>query len=186
MGPAVKPKHGMIAFLVSLICFIPVLGIIFSLVYLIVATVSSKSNSKYFALIALAGIGFNYLLFQYAQEKLFEDKVFYADFEPHAVSELTAIVRHIEYFKLQNGRYPHDLNELKATVKDGEMLTFVDFSAPRTALEPPREFHFELINEGSNYLLFGIGQDNVLYSDDDVLPIIDKEKDQNIGWVSAK
>lgn len=116
----------------------------------------------------------------------FKDDMFGKNLEPHAINSMTLLVRNIEYFKIQNGKYPNTMEELRTNLKEGEMVFTHDVSGPMKMGSTQREFHYEVINSGNNYFLFGQGQDGISFTQDDIFPIIDPEKDKNIGWVRQK
>ena len=107
-------------------------------------------------------------------------------FEPHVRSILTTMVRHIEFYKLQNDRYPSDLAELRSSLKEGEMVLTFDVSGPLKFGEKAREFHYEVIGGGSKYVLLGVGADGKPFTEDDVYPLFDPTKDKVLGWVKRK
>ena len=78
------------------------------------------------------------------------------------------------------------MRELHSSLKSGEMVFFYDMSSPISMDIKPREFYYEVLNNGNNYVLFGIGVDATPYTDDDIYPLIDTEKDKNIGWIKSK
>lgn len=179
-------KHGTGAFVLSGISFIPLIGVIPGIICVINALVSRKENSKKLGLIGFSGIVVTFILYGVILPSVFNSKDFGKNFEPHAISAMTSLVRHIEYFKLQNNEYPKSIEELRSNLKEGEMVFSYDMSGPMSMGKQPREFYYEVINNGNNYLLFGIGQDATPFTADDIFPLIDSEKDKNIGWVKSK
>ena len=117
---------------------------------------------------------------------MFNNATISKQFEPHAISAMTTLVRHVEYYKLQYNRYPSSMEELRSNLKEGEMVFSSDMSGPMRLGEKPRDFYYEVINGGKNYLLFGVGADATPFTEDDIYPLIDSDKDKNIGWVKHK
>lgn len=181
-----KTKHGTGAFVLSGISFIPLIGVIPGIICIINAIISRKENSKKLGLIGFSGIMVTVILYGVILPSVFNSKDFGKNFEPHAISAMTSLVRHIEYFKLQNNEYPKSIEELRSNLKEGEMVFSFDMSGPVSMGKQQREFYYEVINGGNNYLLFGIGQDATPFTNDDIYPLIDSEKDKNIGWVKNK
>ena len=179
-------KHGTGAFVLSGISFIPLLGVIPGIICIINALVSRKENSKKLGLIGFSGVMVTVILYGVILPNLFNSEKFGKNFEVHSVSAMTSLVRHIEYYKLQNNQYPNSIEALRTNLKEGEMVFTYDMSGPMGIGKKPREFYFEIINNGNNYLLFGVGQDNTPFTSDDIYPLIDKEKDVNIGWMKNK
>jgi len=182
----VENKHGTGAFVLSGLSFIPLVGVIFGGICIINAIVSRKSNSIKLGLIGLAGIMFTVIIYGVLLPTIFKNSDFTKQFEVHAIDTMTTLVRNIEYFKLQNNRYPKSIKELRTNLKEGEMVLTFDMSGPIDLGKKAREFHYELINNEKNYLLFGVGVDAKPFTEDDIYPLIDTKKDKNIGWVKIK
>ena len=77
------------------------------------------------------------------------------------------------------------MEELRSNLKEGEMVFSYDMSGPMGMGKTPRDFYYSVINNGQNYLLFGIGVDAIPFTEDDIFPLIDPNKDNNIGWVKS-
>ncbi|MBT1449510.1 hypothetical protein KJ365_01340 [Glaciecola sp. XM2] len=178
-----KTHHGSGAFILSGVSFIPLIGVIPGIICIINALVSRKENSKKLGLIGFSGVMLTVVLYGIVLPAVFNSKSIGKSFEPHAISAMTSLVRHIEYFKLQNDAYPKSIAELRSNLKQGELVFTHDVSGPLVLGEQHREFYYEVVNDGNNYLLFGIGQDAVAFTADDIYPLIDEEKDKNVGWV---
>lgn len=179
-------KHGIGAFILAGISFIPLIGIFTGIICIVIASVGKKSNSKFLGGLGLAGILFSVVLYGSLYYKATSDGVFSKGFEVHAISAMTSLVRNIEYYKLQQGIYPESMDDIRANLKEGELVFSFDMSAPMNVNNKQRDFYFEVINDGNNYLLFGIGQDSTPFTQDDIYPSIDPVKDKNIGWVKYK
>ena len=186
MNTEEKKKHGVGAFILAGISFIPLIGIFTGIICIVIAVVGKKSNSKLLGGLGFAGIMFSVILYGSLFYKMFNDEEFSKGFEVHAVSAMTSLVRHIEYYKLQYGYYPESMQALRENLKEGEMVFSFDMSGPINMNGQQRDFYYEVINGGANYLLFGIGQDATPFTADDIFPLIDPEKDKNIGWAREK
>ena len=181
-----KTKHGAGAFVLAGISFIPLIGVITGLICIINALVSRKANSKLLGGLGFTGIMVSVILYGVVLPNLFNNENFSKQFEPHAISAMTSLVRHIEYYKLQNNRYPSSMEELRSNLKEGEMVFSFDVSGPISMGQKQRDFYYEVINNGTSYLLFGVGVDATPFTEDDIYPLIDTNKDKNIGWVMKK
>lgn len=178
-----KTKHGTGAFVLAGVSFIPLIGVIPGLICIINALIRRVSNSKLLGILGFSGIMFTVVLYGVILPNIFNSETFSKSFEPHAISAMTSLVRHIEYYKLQNDRYPNSIEELRSNLKEGEMVFSFDMSGPMSLGEQQRDFYYEVINNGNNYLLFGIGADATPFTEDDIYPLIDTTKDKNIGWI---
>ncbi len=181
-----KKKHGVGAFILAGISFTPLIGIFIGIICIVIAVVGKKSNSKLLAGVGFSGVMFSVVLYGSLFYKALNNDEPSKGFEVHAISAMTSLVRHIEYYKLQQGTYPDSMEVLRANLKDGEMVFSYDMSGPMNMNSQQRDFYFEVVNDGRNYLLFGIGQDAVPFTQDDIFPIIAPQKDKNIGWIKRK
>lgn len=181
-----EAKHGTGAFVLAGVSFIPLIGVFAGIICIINALVSRKTNSKLLGGLGFSGIIVSIILYGVVLPNMFNSVNFSKQFEPHAVSAMTSLVRHVEYYKLQNNRYPNSMEELRSNLKEGEMVFSFDVSGPISMGQRQRDFHYEVINDGTNYLLFGIGADAVPFTEDDIYPLIDANKDKNIGWLKSK
>lgn len=182
-------KHNIGAFMLAGVSFIPsYVGIFAGIVCIINAAFTRTSNSMLLGSLGLGGLIFNLVIFPtiLTLQEMYEGDFFKGRaFEPHAISAMTSLIRNIEYIKMQSGSYPKSMTEIRENLKDGEMVVTHDVSAS-FAQEHPKGFFYELINDGNNYILFGIGIDGIPFTEDDIYPIIDPHKDRNIGWVKRK
>ncbi len=186
MEENIKNKHGTGAFVLSGMSFFPIIGVIPGIICIFNALISRKENSKKLGFLGFSGIMVTVILYGFILPSIFNSKDFNKNFEPHSISTMTSLVRQIEYFKLQSSKYPKSIEELRSNLTEGEMVLTYDMSGPTTIGDRPREFYYEVINDSNNYLLFGIGQDSVPFTNDDIYPLIDVEKDKNIGWIKTK
>ncbi len=186
MSTEKKKKHGAGAFVLAGFSFIPIIGVLTGIICILNAVIARRPNSKLLGLLGFSGIMFSVILYGVILPNIFKNTDFSRQFEAHAISAMTSLVRNIEYIKLQNGTYPESMEEIRASLKEGEMLLSYDVSGPAKMGETRRDFYYEVINDGNNYLLFGIGIDATPFTEDDIYPLIDPAKDKNIGWVKSK
>ena len=93
--------------------------------------------------------------------------------EQHAQMHLNALVKCVEYHKLENGHYPDSIQQLDT--RD----SFIFITDP-TQLGKNICFNYQ--NLGDKYLLFSSGTDGVPNTEDDIFPKV-KPDSQNVGWV---
>lgn len=85
------------------------------------------------------------------------------------------IVKAIEFYKLQNGHYPSNLDALGEDIKTQAKLQ-------RNGLSSLGEIHYELVADGITYYLLVIGPDGKPFSSDDILPNISEQEMRKIGY----
>jgi hypothetical protein len=95
--------------------------------------------------------------------------------EQTAQIHLTSLIKDIEYYKLQNGKYPDSLKQLES---QNEMV----FMHDPTQSEHGNDY-YNYKNLGENYILFSSGSDQTQNTSDDLYPQIKNLK--NIGWIKS-
>jgi len=98
--------------------------------------------------------------------------------EEMAQMELNSLVKHIEFYKLENGQYPDSLQQLES--KD----EFIFMTDPTQSIKNGGKY-YNYKNLGSKYLLFSSGTDGIPYTEDDIFPQI-KTNNENIGWIKEQ
>ena len=91
-------------------------------------------------------------------------------FEPHTVMMLDKSVEMLERYKTDQSNYPIKLENVKDYLSEDELFINGDFMGPMNFGEKLRPFHYERLDEGNAYYLFGIGLDGVPFTEDDVYP----------------
>jgi len=162
------------------------MGVFAGMACILLAVIGRRSNSMLLGGLGFSGIMCTVIIYGVILPSVINNIDLSKHFEPQAKSAMTSLVRHAEYFKLQHGHYPESLEELRANLKDGELVFFYDMSGPLRPDQEPREFYYEVVGDGDSYLLFGVGGDAEPFTSDDIYPLIDPVKDKNIGWVSQK
>lgn len=163
-------------YILGLICLVPLFGVVAGVVFIIIGLV--KYKDKWFTLMGLAGIGVSILMFMAASAgfDLFKNKLAVGSdglFQKVAQTELTALVKDVEFYKLQNGRYPDSLQQLS---KDNDEALFIDPTQTRQ-----KNHFFYYARQGSQYELFSRGRDGLPHTKDDILPKIAQKTDGKIG-----
>jgi hypothetical protein len=102
-----------------------------------------------------------------------------------AVTMLNDTVKEIEFFKLQNGHYPANLDEIQSK----EKTHFNNMMDP-TWIERPgskfTQFYYELGPAGTFYFLRSVGPDDIPFTIDDILPSISENDQTNVGLRTKK
>lgn len=96
--------------------------------------------------------------------------------EQHAQIQLNSLVKDIEYYRIQNGKYPDSLKQLEA---QNEIVFLED--PTQSELD---EHYYNYENLGKKYLLFSSGSDQIKNTIDDIFPLIKNAK--NVGWTVNK
>jgi hypothetical protein len=97
--------------------------------------------------------------------------------DKHAEMALTTLVKHIEFYKLENGKYPDNLKQIESK---NEFIFIVD-PTQKADKDNPKYFNYK--NLGEKYLLFSPGNDGITNTKDDIYPII--KTNNKIGWTKS-
>ena len=176
-----QEKLGTFPFVIGGVSFIPGIGILFGIIAIIWGLVTKKLGGKKLAIIGASGIGFSVVLYS---------ALFYFGFSQRggvyddlraklSKSTITSLVQAIEFYKIQNGKYPKSLEILRKSLPENSMVFVHDPTHVQMAGEP-RYYHYELKDQ-KHYYLLGVGPDEKPYTSDDVLPTIEVKPNSNVG-----
>lgn len=178
-----EEKLGRYSYVLGGLSYIPLFGVLFGIFSIAWGLVSRKRGGLALALIGLGGIAFSGILY---------GGLFYFGFVQRggvfdelrtrmAKSNLTSLVQSIEFYKLQNGRYPEGLEVLAKSVPKEQPVFIHDPSIEMAGKKSPY-FHYQLTENGNAYYLLGVGPDGKPFTADDILPEIDTTKSGSIGF----
>jgi hypothetical protein len=174
-------KLGAFPFVIAGISFIPLIGVLFGMVAVIWGLVTKKQGGKKLAIIGACGIVFTIVVY---------GALFYFGFSQRGgvydelrvklgESTITTLAQSIEFYKAQNGHYPISLEELQESLPEASIVFIVDPTHINME-EKQRNFYYELQGDNHYYLL-GVGQDEVPFSRDDIIPKIEIKENSSIG-----
>lgn len=178
---------GCLSYVLGGLSFIPLIGVVFGVIVIVLGIIKRKIGGWKLILIGSLGIIFTIVLYGSLFYKGFIERggTFDELSKQLAQTQLTDLVKHIEYYKIQNGNYPSNLKVFQP--KDGEETkSFIFVNDPMNkelSLGEPSLYYYELINEGKNYYLFSSGIDGIPFSSDDVHPIVSIEEFAKIGYI---
>jgi hypothetical protein len=181
-----KEKLGAFPFVFGGLSFIPLIGVIFGIIAIIWGATTSKLGGKKLAMIGVSGIAFTFILYG----ALFYFGVaqrggVYDDLRAQlGETTLTSLVQAIEFYKVQSGKYPKNLEILRESLPENSLVFVFDPTDIQTDGEQ-RYFHYALEGD-SNYYLLGVGPDGVPYTSDDLVPKIEIAPGSNIGLLIHK
>jgi len=107
---------------------------------------------------------------------LLETHVFHRQRVVVAQRELNYMVRQMEFYKFENGKYPGDLWELN------------HFDHGVFPVDPTQEGFFNNLynyqNFGDHYTLFSVGPDGIPHTSDDIFPVVPPDTGRvHYGWI---
>lgn len=176
-----QEKLGTFPYVVGVMSFIPLIGVLFGLVAIVWGLATKKTGGKMLALIGGGGIAFTVVLYS---------SLFYFGFVQRggvyddlraklSKSMITSLVQAIEFYKTQNGHYPDSLETLRESLPENSIVFVFDPTNIKMGGES-RYYHYEL-KDPSHYYLLGVGPDEKPYTSDDVLPDIEVKPNSGIG-----
>jgi len=153
-------------YILAITSFIPLLGLPFGLISIIIGFVRRSSGGFRLVAIGSAGIAFTIVLyvsaFVVARRGNFDRLR-----ALHAQRLLDDSVRSIESYKLQNGEYPESLEAVKAEnpfIYDPFLETSLRFPFPRPL------FSYQRLAGGNSYSLFSVDPDRIPSTKDGLYP----------------
>ncbi len=181
-----QEKIGCLPYVISGLSFIPLLGVLFGLIVIVWGIIKRKVGGWKLVIIGTLGILLTVVLYGTLFYKGFieRDGVFDELSGQLAQTQLTDLVKHIEYYKIQNGYYPVKLEELQP--EDSEKInSFVfihDAANKKLKITEQVLYFYKPINDGQNYHLFSSGIDGVPYTADDIHPVVATTEMNKIGY----
>lgn len=179
-------KLGTLPFVLGGLSFIPLIGVIFGIITLIWGATTSKVGGRKLAMIGASGIAFTFIIYG----SLFYFGVMqrggvYDELRAQlGETTLTSLVQAIEFYKVQTGKYPENLEILRESLPENSLVFVFDPTDVQTGGEQ-RYFHYALEGDSSYYLL-GVGPDGVPYTSDDLIPKMEISPNSNIGLLIHK
>jgi hypothetical protein len=179
-----QEKLGAFPFVIGGMSFIPLIGVLFGLVAIVWGLSTKKAGGKKLALIGGGGIIFTVIpysaLFYFVSMQrggVFDDLR-----SKLSESTITSLVQAIEFYKIQNGKYPESLEVLEKSLPEDSTVFVFEPNFDLKVDEKPRYYHYELI-DGEHYYLLGVGPDGQPFTADDILPKIEISPQSKIGLV---
>lgn len=161
---AESSKAPLILYFLALLSFIPFIGVIVGIVFIVIGIASYKN--KILPIIGFLGILFSILFFWFMYNKtqqLIKEPAMREGLAQLTQMQINNLVKDIEYYKLQNGDYPKNLDEI---VKQNSLAPVTD---PIYGLEGKSK-NFNYTQEGKKYCLFSSGLDEIPNTKDDIYP----------------
>lgn len=156
-------------YLLGLLGFIPLVGFFVGIGLTLYGLI--KYKDKKLVIIGVLCMLFTVFLYSFmifGLDKFSKVKESWAELSQHQINEL---VKDVEYYKLQNGKYPESLKQ----------LSNVNIQDPVKGLNASEKDVFIYKNLGDKYLLFSVGLDGKPNTKDDIYPKV--KPNSNIGWI---
>ncbi|HET6996299.1 MAG TPA: type II secretion system protein GspG [Chitinophagaceae bacterium] len=171
--PIYKPRP---PYLLGLLCLIPLLGAIAGIVLLILGI--TKYKDKWMIMIGAFGILFTVGIYSFLFYFMRYSELSRKGFAELSQMNLNSLVSHIEFYKLQHGHYPDNLQQLA----DKNKVIFMFDPIQGAQGRKNDSYYYKRIDE--KYTLFSSGQDGIPNNSDDLYPQISIDSSQSpIGLI---
>jgi hypothetical protein len=174
-------KLGAFPYVMGGMSFIPLLGVPFGLVAIVWGLLSKKKGGKLLAGIGALGIGSTFALYGglFYFGTVQRGGVYDGLRVRLAQSTINELVPSIEFYRIQQGRYPQSLKALKEFLGK-ESFVFVFDPSVVDLKAQPRYFFYERVG-ADHYYLRGLGIDGKPFTNDDVLPQVTSTTNSKMG-----
>ncbi len=170
-------RVGAIAHVVAALSFIPLLGVPFGFVSILWGLITRRAGRWTLVTMGTAGIALTVVAYA---------SLFYCGFMQRggmfdelrsrlAQQTITNLVKAIEFYKVQNGRYPDSLETLRQSLTSESAASIVEL----------RQFHYEVV-DADRYRLVGLGPDGVPFTGDDLRPVVKPAPGSKLGLMMER
>lgn len=159
------------------ICILPLIGAVLGIALIVLGI--SKYKDKWLIMIGLAGIIWTTGIYGYMQYDLIHSDFSKKATHTFAQNDLNALLKDIEFYKLEHGSYPDSLTQ---AVEDDRMTETVD---PTQSFFSDKGVYFIYEKRGRHYYLFSSGADGIPGTKDDIYPRIAPSDSAKFGWISG-
>jgi hypothetical protein len=172
---------GASAYVVGGLAFIPLIGVLFGIAAIAWGLATDKRGRKLLIGLGASGIGFTVVLYGSLFYFAFGQRGgMYDDLRAGMTqSSLNSLVPMVEFYKIQNGRYPESLDELQKSLPKESFISVYDPSIAAFGARP-QQFYYER-TDSDHYYLRAVGPDGKPFTDDDIVPQIGMSSGSKIG-----
>jgi hypothetical protein len=163
-------------YLIGILGLIPLVGF-FVGIFLIILGITKYKNKK-LTLIGVACMIFTIIAYSSLYYIGFVSDFGKKGWEQHAQMQLNSLPKYIEFYKLENGKYPDSLKQLESKNE------FIFLNDPTQKADKNNPNYYNYKNLGDKYLLFSSGSDQKPYTKDDIYPKV--KMNNNIGWTKTE
>ena len=169
------PRTSKPPYLLGLLCLIPLIGAFVGLGLLLYGVF--KYKDKWLIIIGVFGIFFTVGIYSYLFYYMKNGDLSKKGFAEISKMQLTSLVKNIEFYKLQHGQYPADLQQLLSDDKLAPITDAIQLVQQR------QDFYYNYQKIDSVYKLFSSGQDGIPGTTDDFFPQIIVGDSSRLGWI---
>lgn len=162
-GTLVVQKKSNPPFWVGIFGIIPIIGAFVGIVIILIGVF--KYKSKWFTIIGILCVLFSVFLYWDLVYKMNNKEELNKGFTPISINQLNSLVQQIEFYKISNGEYPENLQQIPS---DG-ILGYTDVIQ---SVNKRKNIDYEYQKIGEKYKLYSRGVDGIAKTKDDIFPTI--------------
>jgi len=166
--------------------FIPLIGVLFGVAAIVWGLATKKLGGKKLAAIGAGGIALTFVVY---------GALFYFGFEQRggvyddlraklAQTSVNSLVPAVEFYKIQNGKYPESLEALQKSLPKDNFVSVFDPTATGLGAQPTY-FFYERVGD-DHYYLRGLGADGKPFTTDDIVPKIPPAAGSKLGLLTER
>lgn len=178
-------KIGCGFYILASLSFIPLIGIIFAIISIVIGFIYRKKGG--FKIMSIGVCGLLLTAITYGTLLYFgfiKKDGLYDDLRNElAQSQLMEIAQMIDYYYDKNGHMPKNLEVLKQEYPN-EPLMIQDVTIISIDQKDRKNYYYEIMDDEKSFLLFAYGRDNTPFTKDDVEPSADSKVIMNSNWIS--
>ena len=171
------PTQSRPPYLLGLLCFIPLLGAFVGVILIILGIV--KYKDKWLNIIGAFGIVFTIGIYSFLFYYMKNGDLSKKGFTEISQLQLNSLVKNIEFYNIQHGHYPDNLQQMLEDDKLAPVMDAIQIVQQR----PITTYQYERI--GNKYILFSSGQDGIPNNEDDLQPQIATDEASRIGLIQS-
>lgn len=92
--------------------------------------------------------------------------------------QVNVLVKEIEFYKMQHGQYPKELEDLR---ENNDLVSIVDPILLSNSVNGNLNYRYEKV--GAGYKLYSVGVDLIDDTNDDIFPTLSKSDTTEIGFI---
>ncbi len=163
-------------YILSLLSFLPVIGVIIGVILLVIVYTEKFGNRKILNTILIFGILSSFAFYYFISKTYIWGNIYHHTTVVESTKKATNLVNKIEVYKKKYGHFPNNLTALNDNENTIDPIQIINES------ENP-QFYYQLKNDG--YYLFSIGFDKIPFTSDDVFPNIKCKNKGEIGLINC-
>lgn len=175
METITTPTKSKPPYLLGLLCLIPLVGAFVGVGLLLYGLL--KYKDKWLSIIGAAGILWTIIVYSTLFYTATHASVFTKGFEDISQMQLNSLVKNIEFYKMQHGQYPDNLQQLL----DDDKLAPINDAAQGMKIKGNSYYNYEKVD--GKYSLFSSGQDGIPKTKDDLFPQVTITDSSKIGLI---